>query len=156
MVGPTLAARFELFDLARIDHFRGFVSYWAVPAGSRVRPGGGVEARPGPRAVRRRARVAGQLPLIAEDLGVITPAVEGLRESLGLPGMVDPPVRLTATADTVHGPDNHAENRVVYTGTHDNDTMRGWYASLDPATARGGRPRARARRAWRTTTSGGA
>ena len=78
------------------------------------------------------ARELGRLALVAEDLGVITPGVERLRDELGLPGMIvlqfgfDPGVR-----ESPHHPDNHAENRLVYTGTHDHDTARGWYASLD-------------------------
>ena len=83
-----LRRTFDLFDLARIDHFRGFAAYWAVPGGARDASGGRWVRGPGPRRVRRRARRAGRLPLIAEDLGVITPAVTRLRESLGLPGMV--------------------------------------------------------------------
>jgi 4-alpha-glucanotransferase len=77
----------------------------------------------------------GRVPLVAEDLGVITPAVERLRDSLGFPGMVvlqfgfDP-----ASPESVHRFENHAENRVVYTGTHDHDTARGWYSSLDAST----------------------
>ena len=78
------------------------------------------------------ARELGRLALVAEDLGVITPGVERLRDELGLPGMLvlqfgfDPGV-----PGSPHHPDNHAENRLVYTGTHDHDTARGWYASLD-------------------------
>lgn len=127
----------ELFDLARIDHFRGFVAYWSVPAGARSARWGHWRRGPG-RAVfdaiaagidsRSRA-----LPLIAEDLGVITPAVERLRDELGLPGMLVLQFAFDADhADGPHHPDNHAENRVVYTGTHDHDTLRGWYEGLAP------------------------
>jgi 4-alpha-glucanotransferase len=127
---------FALFDVARIDHFRGFVAYWAVPAGARYALAGRWRRGPG-RAVFDAAGAAlgGALPLIAEDLGVITPAVERLRDALGFPGMVvlqfgfDP-----ADPRSPHHPDRHAENRVVYTGTHDHDTIAGWYASLDAAT----------------------
>jgi 4-alpha-glucanotransferase len=127
---------FALFDVARIDHFRGFVAYWAVPAGARYALAGRWRRGPG-RAVFDSAGAAlgGALPLIAEDLGVITPAVERLRDALGFPGMVvlqfgfDP-----ADPRSPHHPDRHAENRVVYTGTHDHDTIAGWYASLDAAT----------------------
>ena len=124
-----------LFDLARIDHFRGFVSYWAVPAGARTAAGGHWMRGPG-RAVFDAALLElGRVPLVAEDLGVITPAVERLRDSLGFPGMVvlqfgfDP-----SDTGSVHRFENHAENRVVYTGTHDHDTARGWYSSLDALT----------------------
>ena len=123
----------ELFDLARIDHFRGFVAYWAVAAGARTARGGSWKRGPGRAVFDAAARELGQLPLIAEDLGVITPAVERLRDDLGLPGMLvlqfgfDP-----HDPGSPHRPANHVENRVVYTGTHDHDTLRGWYESLEP------------------------
>jgi 4-alpha-glucanotransferase len=126
---------FALFDLARIDHFRGFAAYWAVPAGARYAVAGRWRRGPG-RAVFEAvsAALGNDLPLIAEDLGMITPAVERLRDSLGFPGMVvlqfgfDPGDRRSP-----HHTDRHAENRVVYTGTHDHDTAAGWYASLPEA-----------------------
>jgi 4-alpha-glucanotransferase len=138
----------ELFDLARIDHFRGFVAYWAVPAGAPTAASGSWKRGPG-RAlfeVVQKALAPGELeggagapfeldlPFVAEDLGVITPAVERLRDSLGLPGMTvlqfgfDPD-----DPRNPHDPANHVANRVVYTGTHDTDTARGWYESLAPA-----------------------
>jgi 4-alpha-glucanotransferase len=161
----------DLFDLARIDHFRGFVAYWAVPAGARtarsghwkrgprravfdamsagLAPGAGEPISPGagePAGAERISPGTGEpggaaapssppLPLIAEDLGVITPAVERLRDELGLPGMLV--LQFGFDPDDPHGPhrlENHLENRVIYTGTHDHDTVRGWYESLgDPA-----------------------
>jgi 4-alpha-glucanotransferase len=127
---------FELFDLARIDHFRGFVAYWAVPAGARDARGGSWRRGPG-RAVfdAARRRLDRDLPLIAEDLGVITPAVERLRDGLGLPGMVVLQFGFDgADRHSPHRPENHVESRVVYTGTHDHDTIRGWYDGLDAAT----------------------
>ena len=124
---------FELFDLARIDHFRGFTAYWAVPAGAEYALEGTWKRGPG-RAPFDAARAAlGELPLIAENLGVITPPVERLRESLGLPGMSVLQFGFTpAERHTAHVPENNVENQVVYTGTHDNDTIRGWYESLGP------------------------
>jgi 4-alpha-glucanotransferase len=122
----------SLFDLARIDHFRGFVAYWAVPADAPTAVGGRWQRGPGRAVFDAAARELGRLALVAEDLGVITPGVERLRDELGLPGMIvlqfgfDPGVR-----GSPHHPDNHAENRLVYTGTHDHDTARGWYSSLD-------------------------
>jgi 4-alpha-glucanotransferase len=126
---------FELYDIARIDHFRGFVSYWAVPAGARTALHGSWRRGPG-RAVFDAARDAlvDPLPLIAEDLGVITPAVERLRDALELPGMLV--LQFGFDPDDPHGPhrpENHVENRVVYSGTHDTDTVRGWYESLPRA-----------------------
>jgi 4-alpha-glucanotransferase len=121
----------DLFDLARIDHFRGLVAYWAVPAGARTARGGRWRRGPGRALFDAIANELGAVPLVAEDLGVITPAVERLRRQAGLPGMLviqfglDPdqpasPHRLT----------NHTADRVVYAGTHDTDTVRGWLESL--------------------------
>lgn len=121
----------ELYDLARIDHFRGFVAYWAVPAGSRTARSGRWKRGPGRAVFDAATRELGPLPLIAEDLGVITSPVERLRDELGLPGMLvlqfgfDP-----HDPDSPHRLQNHVDNRVVYTGTHDHDTLRGWYESL--------------------------
>ena len=124
----------SLFDLARIDHFRGFVAYWAVPADAPTAADGRWQRGPGRAVFDAAERELGSLPLVAEDLGVITPSVEHLRDELGLPGMIvlqfgfDPGDR-----ESPHHPDNHVENRIVYTGTHDHDTARGWYSSLDAA-----------------------
>jgi 4-alpha-glucanotransferase len=121
----------SLFDLARIDHFRGFVAYWAVPVGARTARGGSWKRGPGRALFGAVSRQLGSLPLVAEDLGVITPAVTALRESLGFPGMVvlqfgfDPDV-----VGSPHAFENHVEDRVVYTGTHDHDTAFGWYSGL--------------------------
>jgi len=127
----------ELFDLARIDHFRGFVAYWAVPEGAPTAASGSWKRGPGRAlftAVEGELGLRGRpAPFVAEDLGVITPAVERLRDSLGLPGMTvlqfafDP-----QDPHNPHEPANHAEYRLVYTGTHDTDTARGWYESLEP------------------------
>jgi 4-alpha-glucanotransferase len=126
----------ELFDLARIDHFRGFVAYWAVPEGARTAAGGSWRRGPGRALFTALAREldathpAG-LPLVAEDLGVITPPVERLRDELGLPGMLVVQFGLDpAEPDSPHRLENHVHNRVVYTGTHDHDTARGWLDSL--------------------------
>jgi 4-alpha-glucanotransferase len=126
----------ELYDLARIDHFRGFVAYWAVPAKARTALHGHWKRGPG-RAVFdaavRDLQPPGGLPLIAEDLGVITPPVERLRDSLGLPGMLV--LQFGFDPDDPRGPhrlESHVENRFVYSGTHDADTVRGWYESLPP------------------------
>ncbi len=125
----------SLFDLARIDHFRGFVAYWAVPEGARTAARGRFRRGPGRAVFDAAARALGsELPLVAEDLGVITPPVERLRDQLGLPGMLvlqfgfDP-----REPDSPHRLANHAEHRIVYTGTHDHDTARGWYESLIPS-----------------------
>ena len=128
-----LRRTFDLFDLARIDHFRGFVAYWAVPADAKEALSGRWKRGPGRAVFEAAERALGSpLPLVAEDLGVITPAVDRLRESLGLPGTRV--LQFGFDADdprAPHRPDNHAPNSVVYTGTHDHDTARGWYESLD-------------------------
>jgi 4-alpha-glucanotransferase len=125
---------FELVDLARIDHFRAFVAYWAVPADAEFALSGSWKRGPG-RAVFDAAREAlGDLPLIAEDLGIITPPVHALRDALGFPGMAVLQFGFTPSErNTAHVPKNWVEWQVVYTGTHDHDTIRGWYESLpDP------------------------
>ena len=120
----------ELVDLTRVDHFRGFVDYWAVPTTATTAKEG--TWRPGPgRELFDAVRTAlGDLPVIAEDLGVITPAVERLRDELGLPGMHVMQWAFTDDRDSPHRFENHRENGVVYTGTHDNDTAQGWWSSL--------------------------
>jgi 4-alpha-glucanotransferase len=120
----------ELLDLVRLDHFRGFVAYWAIPARHKTAQRG--RWRPGPRAELFLAVQAelGELPLVAEDLGVITPPVERLRKQLGLPGMVVLQWAFGHRQGNPHHPDNHEEQSVVYTSTHDTDTARGWFESL--------------------------
>ena len=122
---------FQLYDLARIDHFRGFVAYWAVPEAAEFAVDGSWKRGPG-RAPFDAARSAlGSLPVIAEDLGVITPPVHRLRDALGFPGMAVLQFGFTPSErDTPHVPENNVSNQVVYTGTHDHDTIRGWYESL--------------------------
>ena len=120
-----------LFDLVRLDHFRGFVAYWAVPAGAPDASSGRWRRGPGVSLFEAfRSSLGADLPLVAEDLGVITPAVEGLRDRLGLPGMLVLQFGFGPGADrfSPHAPVNHQRRRVVYTGTHDHDTAAGWYA----------------------------
>jgi 4-alpha-glucanotransferase len=121
---------FRLFELSRIDHFRGFVSYWAVRAGMRTAKTGRWRRGPGEKLFRAAARELGDLPLIAEDLGVITPPVHALRDRLGLPGMVVLQFAFGGPRTNPHRPENHRRNLVVYTGTHDTDTTLGWWRSL--------------------------
>ena len=121
-----------LFDLARIDHFRGLVAYWAVPAGSRTAVGGHWKRGPGRALFDALFAELGELSLVAEDLGVITAPVRRLRDELGLPGMLV--IQFAFEPDEPESPhrlERHPENAVVYTGTHDHDTLRGWYVSLD-------------------------
>ena len=125
---------FELFDLARIDHFRGFTAYWAVPADAEFALEGTWKRGPGRAPFEAAQAALGDLPLIAEDLGVITPPVTRLRLSLGLPGMAVLQFGFTPSErHTQHVPANHVENLIVYTGTHDNDTIRAWFDGLSVA-----------------------
>jgi 4-alpha-glucanotransferase len=123
---------FELVDVCRIDHFRGFVSYWAIPARNTTARNGRWRRGPGAELFRAVERELGELRLIAEDLGHITPPVHRLRAELGLPGMV---VLLWAFRTGRHNPhrlENHRPNSVAYTSTHDTDTAVGWFESLTP------------------------
>ena len=121
---------FELVDLARIDHFRGFVAYWAVPEHARTARGGRWRPGPGAELFRAARGALGDLPLIAENLGIITPAVERLRHELALPGMHVLQYAFEGGRSNPHRLANHEENGAVYTGTHDTDTARGWWESL--------------------------
>lgn len=126
-----LRRAFALFDVVRIDHFRGFVSYWRVPAGARDARAGAWRRGPGRTVFDAAARELGPLPVLAEDLGVITPGVERLRDALGFPGIVV--VQFGFDPSDPRGPhrmEHHREHRFAYTGTHDHDTVRGWYESL--------------------------
>jgi 4-alpha-glucanotransferase len=128
---------FELYDMARIDHFRGFVAYWAVPSGDRDARGGTWRRGPGRavfEAARRELGWDGYGAFIAEDLGVITPPVTKLRRDLGYPGMVV--LQFAFDPDDPRGPhrlENHRDDVVAYTGTHDTDTLRGWWDTLEEA-----------------------
>ncbi len=125
-----IAHNLRLFDLLRLDHFRGFVAYWRVPASAPTAAGGRWVRGPGRRLFDAVSATLGELPLVAEDLGVITPAVERLRRELGLPGMRV--VQFAFGED--HGwhlPERCPEDTVIYTGTHDNDTTRGWFEGLE-------------------------
>ncbi len=121
----------ELVDVSRVDHFRGFVSYWAIPERHKTARHGHWRRGPGAELFRAVERALGHIPVIAEDLGVITPAVYRVRDELGLPGMVVLQWAFENPA-SLHAPANHRENQVVYTSTHDTDTAAGWFESLRP------------------------
>jgi len=124
-----LRRTFELVDLTRIDHFRAFTAYWAVPESCPTAVEGRWVRGPG-RAVFDAARAElGPLPVIAEDLGLITPGVERLRDGLGFPGMKVLQFAFDAEVHDAsdHHPSVHVERSVCYSGTHDNDTARGWW-----------------------------
>jgi len=124
---------FDLVDLTRIDHFRGFVSYWAVPKEHGTAEAGRWRRGPGIALFRALERDLGPVPVIAEDLGVITEPVTRLRRELGFPGMLVLQFAFDGRPDNPYLPENHEEHAVVYTGTHDNDTALGWWRSLSPA-----------------------
>jgi 4-alpha-glucanotransferase len=121
----------ELFDLLRLDHFRGFEKYWEVPASADTAIDGRWVDGPGARLFDRLHQVFGNLPLIAEDLGIITPEVDALRLAFGFPGMKILQFAFDGGEDNPYLPHNHERLSIVYTGTHDNDTTLGWFNSLD-------------------------
>ncbi len=121
-------------DLLRIDHFRALAGHWAVRAGAPDARTGEWLSTPGEPLLRRLQEEFGDLPLVAEDLGVITEDVVALKNALGLPGMRVLQFAFDGNADNPHLPYLHERSSIVYTGTHDNDTTRGWYSSLDRAT----------------------
>jgi len=118
-------------DIVRLDHFRGFSGYWVVPAGEDTAMNGRWVKGPGKSFFEAVEREFGKLPIIAEDLGLITADVVALREGLGLPGMRVLQFAFDADASSTHLPHNYTRDTVVYTGTHDNDTTLGWYATRD-------------------------
>ena len=119
----------ELCGIVRIDHFRGFESYWAVPAAAPTAEIGHWRRGPGVDFFRWVEHEFGTLPFIAEDLGMITDAVHHLRRRTGLPGMKVMHFAFDGTPDHPFLPHTYPENCVAYTGTHDNDTTLGWYRS---------------------------
>lgn len=119
----------ELFDYLRIDHFRGFVACWEIPAGDPTAENGRWVEAPGRELFTTLKQRLGELPVIAENLGVITPEVERLREEFGFPGMRVLQFAFGGEATNEHLPHNHTRDSVVYTGTHDNDTTVGWFRS---------------------------
>jgi len=128
-----LQAILELVDIVRLDHFRGFESYYVIPAEAPTAIQGTWRTGPGDRLFAALHEALGDLPFIAEDLGLITPEVVDLRERLGLPGMRVLQFAFGSDApDDPHKPHNYVQHCVVYTGTHDNDTARGWFSTLTP------------------------
>jgi 4-alpha-glucanotransferase len=125
-----MRAAFQIFDFVRMDHFRGFEAYWEVPATEKTAEHGRWVKGPGSRLFRTLEKALGPLAIVAENLGVITPEVEAMREEFGFPGMAvlqfafgrDP------QAPTFQ-PHNYPRNLAAYTGTHDNDTVMGWWRS---------------------------
>jgi 4-alpha-glucanotransferase len=119
----------QLYDIVRLDHFRGFEAYWAIPAEEKTAVKGEWVKGPGIELFRALQAALGPLPLVAEDLGLITPEVDDLRKQLGAPGM-----KVMQFGFGNRGAHNHLPHRmtvdtVAYTGTHDNDTTQGWWQS---------------------------
>lgn len=123
-----------LFDVVRIDHFRGLEAYWSVPAGAATAIEGQWQPAPGRALLAHLAAAWPDRPLVAEDLGVITPEVERLRDDFELPGMRVLQFAFSGEPHNPHLPEAHPRHAVAYTGTHDNDTSLGWYGSLDADT----------------------
>ncbi|TWT50778.1 4-alpha-glucanotransferase [Rubripirellula amarantea] len=117
----------QQFDLLRVDHFRGFEAYWEVPASEETAINGKWVKGPGEKPFRAAEAKLGPLPFIAEDLGMITEEVYELRDALGYPGMRVLQFGFDNEEDVFHRPIDYPENCVAYTGTHDNDTVMGWY-----------------------------
>jgi len=124
---------FALVDIVRIDHFRGFASYWEVPADAPTAMEGRWLSGPGAALFQAIEAALGPLPVIAEDLGVITPDVEALRRAFAFPGMRVLQFAFGDDSRNPFLPHRHAPDAVVYTGTHDNDTTQGWWAGAPEA-----------------------
>lgn len=116
-------------DILRLDHFRGFVGSWEVPGGDKTAENGEWVNVPGKDLFNTLKFTLGELPIVAEDLGDITPEVEKLRDDFGFPGMRILQFRLAGHAKSSDLPHNYIKNCVAYTGTHDNDTSAGWFAA---------------------------
>ena len=129
-----IRTQLTLFDLLRIDHFRGLEAYWEIPASAGTAIAGQWRQAPGDELFKALRAEFGDLPLVAEDLGIITPEVEALRDAHGLPGMKVLHFAFGGEADNPYLPHNHIPNSVVYTGTHDNNTTLGWFTELDEQT----------------------
>lgn len=138
----------KLFDILRVDHFRGFEAYWAVPYGEATAINGEWCKAPGKELFKAIEKAfGGKLPIWAEDLGVITPEVEELRDSFGFPGMKVLQFAFEDVNDNDMMPEHHSENCICYPGTHDNNTAIGWYQNA---------PEASKAKVWAYTHAGGA
>jgi 4-alpha-glucanotransferase len=127
-----IRAALEMVDYLRLDHFRGFVEYWSVPAGNKTARKGRWRKGPGLELFKTVRKELGELPLIAENLGLITADVETLRLQLSLPGMAV--LQFAFGEDGTHRPNNYSRGMVCFTGTHDNNTCAGWWNDLRKAT----------------------
>jgi len=126
-----MRTQLELFDLVRIDHFRGFEAYWEIPASEETAINGHWTKAPGHELLSALHEAFDPLPIIAEDLGIITHEVDALRIAFNIPGMKVLQFAFSGEPGNPYLPHHHEENCVVYTGTHDNDTSLAWFQSLD-------------------------
>ncbi len=124
----------KLYDLVRIDHFRGFDEFWAVERGSENAISGSWLPANGREMFNRAAKKIKKLNIIAEDLGIITDSVVSLRNEFNFPGMKILQFAFDGNPQNPYLPENYEENSAAYTGTHDNDTLKGWYKKLDDDT----------------------
>ena len=131
--GKRFQALLQTVDIVRIDHFRGFEAYWEIPAGELTAINGRWVKGPGEKFFATIIQQLGDIPVIAEDLGIITPEVVALKEKFKFPGMKILHFNLHRGEKEEFLPENYEANAVVYTGTHDNDTTLGWYKKLLPA-----------------------
>ena len=122
----------ELYDIVRLDHFRGFESYWSIPANEETAINGTWVKAPGLELFRALEAAIGPLPLVAEDLGMITAEVDALRLELGFSGMKVMQFGFGDPGAHIHLPHRVVPNTVIYTGTHDNDTTQGWWNTATP------------------------
>lgn len=125
-----MACQLEMFDWVRIDHFRGFEAYWEIAAHEETAMNGRWVKAPGDELFESLHKTFDPLPLVAEDLGIITKEVDALRKKYHLPGMKILQFAFGGNSDNPYLPHNQTVDSVVYTGTHDNDTTLGWYISL--------------------------
>lgn len=131
-----LSTQLDLFDLVRIDHFRGFEACWEIPANCDTAIDGAWVKAPGDELFDKLLSVFGELPLVAEDLGIITDEVTALREKYAMPGMKILQFAFGSDADATNPylPHQHCRDSVAYTGTHDNNTTLGWYQEVGEGT----------------------
>jgi len=122
-----LRSNLELYDLIRVDHFRGFAGYWSIPYGETTAINGEWITGPGKELFYAIKNALGEIPIIAEDLGLITPDVIELRDHFNLPGMKILQFAFDSSEANDYIPHNYIKNCIVYTGTHDNDTVVGWF-----------------------------
>ncbi|WP_195866638.1 4-alpha-glucanotransferase [Aerococcus sanguinicola] len=122
-----MAKSFEMYDIVRIDHFRGFESFWEVPYGSETAASGHWTKGPGLKLFKALKDALGDLAIIAEDLGFMTDEVIEMREATGYPGMKILQFAFNGKTDSLDLPHHYSANTIAYVGTHDNETARGWY-----------------------------